>query len=512
MPQQSCLHAGDLVTFCESVLNASAANTSANASNFTLLPKEEWLSGFPHGKPPLLQAHIYCMFLAAPLWFATAAVTAFGRFKSWWLQIHISLALSTLVVTLSGIACVAMHIESEGSGHFRTTHHYVGITLGALLLLHVLLGAARPKDPGVGARDIYGKVDPSKLSAARRGWHMLHMATGFPVLGSLFVFQVLYSGHVTLLGYWAFPLNVLFFVPVIVLKARLESGAAELRERLEEGSESMADTTNPISEKQSEELVVCPDITANIEWLFANQQTGALSTAFLVAVGSCAQFIPHLLNGTFLLPGLGEAYEARDPLMCMGLCFLMVFTSFAVPIWLVEVRRSINPVVDGGPGYLKQLGVGTLMITARQARSIHAAGHFHPYNPKGAPPNLLPPIVISLFVLSTGWGARSEPWMNRLSAIFLAEFMICARPLVAVFTVTLGIASRLAKFQVEKVAHAVRTFPTGSGEVEWDRWEANVVAPITQVRWNACNCIAASASNCTPMHRRSATLHGRHEN
>ena len=68
----------------------------------------------------------------------------------------------------------------------------------------------------------------------------------------------------------------------------------------------------------------------------------------------------------------------------------MVFTSFAVPIWLVEVRRSINPVVDGGPGYLKQLGVGTLMITARQARSIHAAGHFHPYNPKGAPPNLLP--------------------------------------------------------------------------------------------------------------------------
>ena len=143
MSQHSCLHAGDLVAFCESVLTASAANTSANASNFTLLPKEEWLSGFPHGKPPLVQAHIYCMFLAAPLWFATAAVTAFGRFKSWWLQIHISLALSTLVVTLSGIACVVMHIESEGSGHFRTTHHYVGITLGALLLLHVLLGAAR---------------------------------------------------------------------------------------------------------------------------------------------------------------------------------------------------------------------------------------------------------------------------------------------------------------------------------------------------------------------------------
>ena len=181
------------------------------------------------------------------------------------------------------------------------------------------------------------------------------------------------------------------------------------------------------------------------------------------------------------MPSLGEAYEARDPLMCFGSCFLMLFTSFAVPLWLVEVRRSINPIVDGGPGYLKQLGVGTLMITPRQARSIRAAGHFHPFNPKSAPPNLLPPVIVCLLVLTTGWGARSQPWMNRLSAIFLAEFMIFARPLVAVFTVTLGVASRLASFQVVKVAQAVKSFPAGKDELDWDRWEADVVAPITQL-------------------------------
>ena len=184
---------------------------------------------------------------------------------------------------------------------------------------------------------------------------------------------------------------------------------------------------------------------------------------------------------SFLMPSLGEAYEARDPLMCFGSCFLMLFTSFAVPLWLVEVRRSINPIVDGGPGYLKQLGVGTLMITPRQARSIRAAGHFHPFNPKSAPPNLLPPVIVCLLVLTTGWGARSQPWMNRLSAIFLAEFMIFARPLVSVFTVTLGVASRLASFQVGNVAQAVKSFPAGKDELDWDRWEADVVAPITKL-------------------------------
>ena len=117
------------------------------------------------------------------------------------------------------------------------------------------------------------------------------------------------------------------------------------------------------------------------------------------------------------MPSLGEAYEARDPLMCFGSCFLMLFTSFAVPLWLVEVRRSINPIVDGGPGYLKQLGVGTLMITPRQARSIRAAGHFHPFNPKSAPPNLLPPVIVCLLVLTTGWGAvpaLDEPPLRHL--------------------------------------------------------------------------------------------------
>lgn len=412
----TCMPASDVVSFCRVVLEANRSLQNATAPT----EPEEWLSGFPHGKPPLLQAHIYCMFLAAPLWFATAAVTAFGRFTSWWMQIHITLAISTLVVTLGGIACIVVFIETEGSGHFRTTHHIVGILLGSLLVLHITLAAARPKDPIV--RDIYGKADSAQLTVARRAWHFLHTVTGFPVLGCLFMFQVLYSGHVTLHGYWAFPLNFLFFLPVVVLKNRLESGAAELKEQVEEDALSAADATNPLAETQPEELVACPDITANIEWMFANRATGALSPAFMVALVSCGQFIPHLLNGSFIMPSLGEAYEARDPLMCFGSCFLMLFTSIAVPLWLVEVRRSINPVIDGGPGYLKQLGVGTLMITPRQARSIRAAGHFHPYNPKAAPPNLLPPIVVCLFVGFTGWGARSAPWMNRLSALFLVEF------------------------------------------------------------------------------------------
>ena len=164
-----------------------------------------------------------------------------------------------------------------------------------LLLTHISLAAARPKDPS--SRDVYGKADSAQLTVARKVWVGLHTVTGFPALGCLFMFQVLYSGHVTLHGYWAFPLNFLFFLPVVVLKNRLESDAAELKEQVEEDALSAADPANPLAETQPEELVACPDITADIEFLFANRETGALNVPFLVALVSCAQFIPHLLNG-----------------------------------------------------------------------------------------------------------------------------------------------------------------------------------------------------------------------
>eukprot|EP01043_Picozoa_sp_COSAG02_P112916 COSAG02_NODE_49133_length_328_cov_69.384279_1_plen_78_part_10 len=76
-------------------------------------------------------------------------------------------------------------------------------------------------------------------------------------------------------------------------------------------------------------------------------------------------------------------------------------------------------------------------VTPRQARSIKAAGAMHPFNPKNGPPNIMPPIIVCGLTILFGAGA----------AAFLAWFMVCARPLVAVFTVTLGVATRLASFR-----------------------------------------------------------------
>jgi hypothetical protein len=299
---QTCLPSHEVVSFCEEVLAAVGENHSVVQANTTLVAtQEEWLSGFPHGRPALLQAHVYCMFLAAPLWFATAAVTAFGRYKSWWLQIHIALALSTVAITAGGILCIVLHIENEGSGHFRTGHHIVGISLGVLLVAHVLGGALRPRDPAAGSRDVWGKAQGSELTSARRLWQAVHTVTGFPVLGSLFMYQVLYSGHVVLRGSWAFPLNFLLFVPVVVLKKRLDSGANRLRENLEESAVDDVDAANPLSDSQPEELLPCPDITADIEWLYANRETGGFSAPILIALASCGQFVPHNLLGTFWL-------------------------------------------------------------------------------------------------------------------------------------------------------------------------------------------------------------------
>ena len=60
------------------------------------------------------------------------------------------------------------------------------------------------------------------------------------------------------------------------------------------------------------------------------------------------------------MPSLGEAYEARDPLMCFGSCFLMLFTSFAVPLWLVEVRRWPSALVERQRTFLAESRGGVL--------------------------------------------------------------------------------------------------------------------------------------------------------
>eukprot|EP01048_Picozoa_sp_COSAG05_P017022 COSAG05_NODE_2269_length_3305_cov_2.365876_3_plen_668_part_00 len=492
--EDSCPAAAeDIVAFCEGVLAKLNSSSDANGTT-TPFEEQDWISDFPHGKPPLLQAHVCCMWFAGPMWFATAVVTAFGRYTSWWLQIHIALALSTLTITAVGIACIVLHVDIEGSGHFRTHHHIVGFVLGGLLVLHILLGAARPKEPM--RRDTYGRADDPDMSSARKIWHGLHMVTGFPVLGSLFMYQILYSGHVTLHGAWAFPLNGLLMFPVVILKLKLEGGEAELREYAEEAGEE-ALKENPVADQgmpPGDELVVCPDITANIQGLYANRQTGKLSPLILLALFSCATFLPHNVLGLFWLPSLIEAYEAGDPLMCFGALFMTVFTCVAVPLWLLETRRTINPVIAGGPGFLAQLGVGRMLLTPRQARSIRRSDHFHPTNPKAAPPNLLPPIIVSLLVLYSGSGARSEPWMNKASALIFAFFMVVARPLVGAFMVTLSVATKLASFQVAAVAKAINGFPSsapsneghidskdGGESVDWEQWEVTVVNPIKEL-------------------------------
>eukprot|EP01050_Picozoa_sp_SAG11_P017400 SAG11_NODE_2507_length_3273_cov_3.855072_2_plen_607_part_00 len=487
--------AEDIAAFCELVLAKLSVNNtvSADANGTATLEEPDWISDFPHGKPPLLQAHVCCMWFAGPMWFATAVVTAFGRYTSWWLQIHIALALSTLAITAVGITCIVLHIDTEGSGHFRTNHHIVGVVLGGLLVLHIVLGAARPKEPM--HRDTYGRADDPDMSSARKIWHGLHMVTGFPALGSLFMYQNLYSGHVTLHGAWAFPLNGLLLIPVVILKLKLEGGEADLREHAEEAGEAFKG--NPVADQgmpPGGELVVCPDITANIQGLYANRQTGKLSPLILLALFSCATFLPHNVLGMFWLPSLTEAYEAGDPLMCFATIFMTVFTCVAVPLWLLETRRTINPVIDAGPGFLAQLGVGRMLLTPRQARSIRRSDHFHPTNPKAAPPNLLPPIIVSLLVLCSGSGARSEPWMNKISALTFAFFMVVARPLVGAFMVTLSVATKLASFQVAAVAKAINeqvpsSAPSKEGgggdgnasSVDWERWEVAVVSPIKEL-------------------------------
>ena len=509
----------EIVAFCDSALARINSNSAANSSTGVEAeeePKAVWLSDFPDGKPPLLQAHVYCMIFAAPMCFATAMIVAFGRFTSWWLQLHITMALSTWVVTWIGIGCIVLHIEQEGSGHFRTSHHIIGMAIGIVLTLHILIAAVRPKEPA-GSRSVYGKVDPDQLSGARKTWHISHAVTAFSVLAAGYGYQTLYSGHVTLHGAWAFPLNFILFIPVAILKALLEGGEAQLREQVEEQelrklAGDGVGAGNPLSDMGSPaelELVTCPDITANLQRFYANVETGALSPLILFGLVNCAIFIPHNMMGVFSLPSVREAYDAGDPLMTAGVLGIALFASVGVPFWLLEARRTVNPVVDGGPGYLRQLGVGRLMLTPRQARAIKKCDTLHMLNPKAAPPNLLPPVVMSILVLYYGEGSRSEPYMNRISASVLGIFFLFVRPLVSTFIVTLQVASKLAAFQVEAVAKAVQNFPAtppseaddarevpgaerpqaaaaaaepgGKGEPDWAKWEEEVVVPLRQL-------------------------------
>jgi hypothetical protein len=485
-----------------------AANTSNGTAvgNASATEQPPWVTGFPLGQPPLVQAHVTCMCLAAPMVMATAIIAAHGQFKPWWFQAHITMAMASAGTTAVGFGCILAHIEREGSGHFRTTHHTVGVVLVVTMAFHILLAAMRPRAPAADAGKAGSRHDgpsgPASSSSAaaalgetgpRKLWRLFHSVTGFPVLCFGFIYQVVYSGHVTLLGHWAFPLNALLLPIAGQLKMWLEAEEKLLHENELEDREN--DMANPLmepgggggggggEEQQGEgvaELVLCPDITANIQSFYANVKTGGLSPLILLGLFNCSQMLPHMILGNFFLPSIVEAYEYGDALMFGGMCIFTIFGMVAVPLWLLETRRTVNPVIDGGPGYLSQLGVGRVMLTPRQARSIRGCDQFHPLNPHMVPPNILPPAVIALLILITGAGIRSEPWMNRVSGLLNAMFMLCTRPLVGCYIMTLSIACKLASFQVAAVSAAIRNFPTGkSGSApDWEKWEADVVEPI----------------------------------
>jgi len=88
----------------------------------------------------LLPFHIALMSAAALTMFSGIVAAHYFRKKKWWLKVHKTLNIASVVLALSGFAVAAAMVQASGGPHFRVTHAIFGIAGLFLLLSTPLMG------------------------------------------------------------------------------------------------------------------------------------------------------------------------------------------------------------------------------------------------------------------------------------------------------------------------------------------------------------------------------------
>ena len=212
---------------------------------------------------------------------------------------------------------------------------------------------------------------------------------------------------------------------------------------------------------------VCPDALQSIDRVLSI--SNSRPTIFFRLVQACSLLqAPHALWGSCFSPGMALAVASNDNLM--GLVLLSVACLFLVFVFILEdLRRSIRP-----DGPLKELGAGSRMITEKQQQEIEGA--MHKFYPARTPMKLKMAIVfIGLSAILVGGIGVQSPLHNRVSAMLLMCFFGFCNTLIAVWIISMRMASSLAGDAVGLVVTHVGSINSSSDLAA--EWESDVYAP-----------------------------------
>ena len=229
---------------------------------------------------------------------------------------------------------------------------------------------------------------------------------------------------------------------------------------LEEGTPSPGDG----------EMVVCPYLFDELDERLT-QPNGSPTLCFRAAKAAVRIHRLAFLAGTCITPGLLDAWEARDPLLALGLGLLAVAFGVIIPRLYYEARSTIRGAAHHN-GPLHQLGAGTALIPPDKEKTLRELPMPNPLKDK------MVWVAFILFVgpvLYTGWGLQSSPVQNRLTAATFMAFLI--GKITKASTVTLRTATALIAARIQAISKAVRLEAKTAGQdVNPEEWEHTVVA------------------------------------
>jgi hypothetical protein len=238
------------------------------------------------------------------------------------------------------------------------------------------------------------------------------------------------------------------------------------------------------AEKEGEPILVrCPYLFEELNAQLTQPGCDKPTWFFRASQASGVAFGLAVLAGTHLTPGLQEAWQARDPLLALGLTVLFIRNGVLVPFQLEDLRATVRGGAAGN-GHLTQLGAGSALIPAAKAQTLRKL----PMPANNPVMNIFRCsidwiwmlIVVAPF-LCTGWGLHS-PAQNRLAAATALLLYSTAKPLLGAGTVTLRTATALIAARIEAITQAAEVEEQTAGQdVPPEVWERTVVGPCRQM-------------------------------
>ena len=221
------------------------------------------------------------------------------------------------------------------------------------------------------------------------------------------------------------------------------------------------------------EMMVCPYPFEDLDMLLTS--SGSPTLLFRAAQVNVVAIGLGFLAGTFFSPGVQDAWVAKDPLLALALGSLFVAFSVVMTLLMEEIRASVRGAAGGGK--LAQLGAGTALIKAEEARAVQQLPSVKAV--------LKTWIVLGTMVCGPiiygGWGLQS-PAHNRLSALVCLLGVVTCQPIAKAGRPTLRVASLLIGARVQAVTRAAKAEAETRGQdVSSKEWDRTVLSPCRRM-------------------------------